>query len=90
MMRYNLIMLRITLVVASVLALAACETAEPFDPSHCDYEQAEFTTPLAPVDRAEWTDYDGDGVVVLCMWVSDVVVPTTTAPAAPSTVLTGP
>ncbi len=48
--------------------LASCES-QVYDPTHCDYEQAQWTEPaVRPMERAEWVDYNDDGVVVLCMW----------------------
>jgi hypothetical protein len=55
-----------TLAVAPVLA--ACES-RVYDPAKCDYEQAQTVEAIIrPVERAEWIDYNDDGVVVLCMW----------------------
>jgi hypothetical protein len=60
--------------LALVPALAGCMSeSQVFDPIHCDYEQAQTTAPaVAPADRSEWADYNGDGVVVLCMWTGVV------------------
>jgi hypothetical protein len=67
------IMKRVFVLGASVAALTACQSGEVFDPVHCDYEQAQSTAPaVMPADRSEWVDYDGDGVVVLCMWTGVV------------------
>jgi predicted small lipoprotein YifL len=58
---------------ALVPTLAACESDGPFDPVHCDYEQAQTTqATVQPADRTEWVDYDGDGIVVVCMWTGAV------------------
>ena len=66
-------MFRLVVVVALAVTLTACQTREPFDPIHCDYEQAQVTQPAVfPADRTVWVDYDGDGVVVLCMWTGMV------------------
>ena len=60
--------------VTSILALFTAITltgcmGEPYDPTNCDYEQAQTVEAvIQPVERAEWVDYNGDGVVVLCMW----------------------
>lgn len=58
----------------AVPTLTSCDRADDvYDPLHCDYEQAQTTqAEVAPVDRAEWADYNGDGVVVLCMWTGMV------------------
>jgi hypothetical protein len=66
-------MKRIVIVLAALAITAtACET-EPFNPAQCDYEQAQTTEPaVTPADRTEWADYNGDGVVVLCMWTGVV------------------
>jgi hypothetical protein len=56
--------------IAALLAatLTGC-MGEPYDPIKCDYEQAQWTEPaVRPMERAEWVDYNDDGVVVLCMW----------------------
>ena len=77
--------MKLLLAAVSIAALSACDPTGSFDPVKCDYEQAQFTTAPAPVDRAEWVDYNGDGVVVLCMWVPDEVVPPTTVGPTPPT-----
>ncbi len=56
----------------AIAALASCDS-QVYDPIKCDYEQAQWTEPaVRPVERAEWVDYNGDGVVVLCMWTGMV------------------
>jgi hypothetical protein len=55
--------------LVAVPFLASCES-QVYEPAKCDYEQAQWTEPaVRPMERAEWVDYNDDGVVVLCMWV---------------------
>ena len=62
--------MRILAIVSALAAvtLTGCQS-DVFDPSKCDYEQAQTVEAvIQPVKRAEWVDYNDDGVVVLCMW----------------------
>jgi len=65
-------MKRIIILGAFAATLTACQSGQPFDPVHCDYEQAQTVGPVAPADRVGWVDYNDDGVVVLCMWTDDL------------------